>query len=659
MRSFWRNLSVSKKLFIIVGFMGALIATELLSLRFAMNTLSAVRAFVGGEGLWSKAQKTAVLNLTKYANTRDPQYYEEFTHSLDIPLGDRQARIEMAKPDLDEKKVFEGFLRGRVHPEDIHGLVTLVRRFHRVPHLARALEVWESGDRMLIELTAAAEELHLQIQSKQSDVLVRGTLRRIELLDARLTDVENEFSYVLGEGSRWLENMLMSVLLIAVAMIEGTGLWLTITFSRNLSRGLTELRDVTTLVGQGEFNQKIPVRSNDELGQLAHAVNVMAEKLEENIGTRQQAEKANREKSLFLANMSHEIRTPLGAILGFTELLRDNNLSELDRQQYIGIIHRTGLNLSQIINDILDLSKVEAGRFQLEKTNFSLLDLLQDIEKVIEVRRDEKPIELIFQAINGAPDIVHSDPLRLRQILMNLLGNAVKFTESGSIRLTYEKVSGQLVFTIRDTGIGLTPEQAQQLFKAFSQVDNSSIRKYEGTGLGLVLSRHLARFLGGDVFMQDSAAGKGSVFVAKIPFEEPTADPKVVRVSQPDPVLTSKLKGKNILVVEDTRDNQLLIEKILTKYGVHITMANNGKEGLNQALAGNFDLVIMDVQMPVMDGYTAAQELRKRNYKKPIIALTAHAMKEDRAKCLQAGYSDYLTKPIQVHLFARTLSEYV
>lgn len=659
MRQLWHRLSISQKLFTVVGILGLLIATELLTLRFAMTTLSSVRAFVGGEGLWSKAEKAAVLNLREYSITRDPKFYIEFQNDLQVPLGDRQARTEMAKAEPNFRVVLEGFVRGRIHPDDVPGLFALVRKFHAVPYLARALEIWGDGDRLLTELTHTGEELHRQIELGASRAQIQNSINQIESIDHRLTALEDNFSYTLGEGSRWLENLLMGIILLAVLMVEGTGLLLTFSFSRKLSRGLVELAEASAEIGRGNFKLRVPVASRDELGRLAESFNSMAEQLEQNVDVRQQAERANQVKSMFLANMSHEIRTPLAAILGFAELLKDENLSVSDRQRYVEIIHRTGVNLSKIINDILDLSKVEAGRFEIHMHSFSLRDVLNDIYQVMVLRCEAKNIALTFEDKGDVPDWISSDPLRLRQVLMNLLSNAVKFTESGVIELVYQVVDQQLTFTIRDSGIGMAPSHRNRLFQAFSQIDSSSVRKFEGTGLGLVLSRKLARLLGGDVELLESALGEGSTFRAHIPLilapdsREHADSQKILSL------LERRLRGKNILVVEDVLENQLLIETILRKYGVEVSVANNGEEGMRRALEGNFDAVIMDVQMPVMDGYTAVRNLRNLKYEKPVIALTAHAMKEDRVKCLGAGYSDYLAKPIQPEQFLRTLGEHI
>ncbi|MES2964246.1 MAG: hybrid sensor histidine kinase/response regulator, partial [Bdellovibrionota bacterium] len=237
-REFWKDLSVSKKLYFVVGALGVLIALELFTLLFAMNTLSAVRAFVEGEGSWSKGQMQAVLNLQKYAQSRDPKYYEDFKRELQVPLGDRRARIELLKDSPSYDEIFAGFRQGNIHAEDIPNLFKLVRRFHDIPHLKRALEIWGRGDDLLTELMNAGDDLHRKLQRRASVRQVYQSLKEIDRLNLALYKLEYEFSATLGEGSRWLERMLMIVLVIAVLTVESTGIFLTVSFSRTLSRSL-------------------------------------------------------------------------------------------------------------------------------------------------------------------------------------------------------------------------------------------------------------------------------------------------------------------------------------------------------------------------------------------------------------------------------------
>ncbi|MES2966145.1 MAG: MHYT domain-containing protein [Bdellovibrionota bacterium] len=387
------------------------------------------------------------------------------------------------------------------------------------------------------------------------------------------------------------------------------------------------------------------------------------------------AEVANATKSAFLANMSHEIRTPLGAILGFSELMMSEAMSASEKVNNVEIIKRNGKLLSNIINDILDLSKVEAGKLQIEKTEVKILALLNEVASLMNLEAQGKGIKLTISSEGAIPSRVITDPTRLKQILFNIIGNAIKFTERGSVDVKVQLVPSRsagtkLAFSVKDTGTGISTDQSARLFEPFMQADVTTTRKFGGTGLGLVLSKKLAAALGGDVRLDASSPGEGSTFVVTIDpghvrevlFEssasssEDGAEKNVIRISTSEPV--ADLRHLEVLIVDDSSDNRALVKKILMLSGVSVDVASNGREGMEKALAGDFDLVLMDLQMPEMDGYEATRNLRTRGYKKPIIALTAHAMTEERKRCLESGFNDHLTKPIDRESLVRTLAEY-
>lgn len=655
LQQLWKNLSVSKKLYAVIGVMAFLIALELVSLYFAMSTLSSVRAFVNGESLWSKSQKESVISLHKYARTWDEAHYQVFQKNIGILQGDERGRIALEQKPPDVEAATREFLNGGNHPEDVPRIVSLFLNFRDIKYVDESVAVWEKGDQLTAELEKMGLRLH-ELNGKASPQEVDLILQKIDLINDQMTLVEKQFSNVLGEGSRWLESTLMVILILAVLTVEGSGLLLTVSFSRNLSKDLRDLIQVARKVEQGDFGVHIPVKSQDEVGQLAESLNAMARALKNNVGERRIAEQSSQLKSLFLANMSHEIRTPLAAIIGFSDLLKDEELSDAERKNYINIIQRTGENLTRIINDILDLSKVEAGHMEIKKSAFSLTEVLDDIHAMMVTKCEGRPIDIEFNRRGVVPDKIYTDPQRLRQILVNLLGNAIKFTEQGFVRMTYEVQENWLLFTVRDTGVGIPEDKQDLLFHHFSQVDSSSARRFEGTGLGLVLSKKLAELLGGDVFLKESAPGKGSTFTVRVAVE--FININGVKSGSSFMSLNDghhDLSKMSVLLVDDVEENRLLIQRMLEKRGVKIAMASNGEEGVKRALSENYDVVLMDIQMPLMDGYQATQYLRDGGFKKPIIALTAHAMKEDRDRCLSAGFTEYLTKPIQINTLIDTI----
>lgn len=656
----WQNISITKRLYIILGTMALLITLELLVLWVSMHALIAVRALVSGESIWSKSQKNSVIALLHYRQTSDPVFYDSFKNQIKVIKGDQKARLALLKKTPDYEQATQGLLEGQTHPDDIQVQMDLIVRFQKDPHVSKALRIWAEGDVLIAKLEALAAQLEQQITSKKSTAEIEDTISNIYMINDQLSVLENKFSDALGEGARWVEKVLLLTLLLAVFLVESTGITLTVFLARHLTKTIRELNKAADRIGQGDYSIAVPVESNDELGKLAWSLNKMSQDLEHSIERRIHAEQSSQTKSQFLANMSHEIRTPLNAILGFTELLKDDNLSSEERQKYLNIIERTGENLSTLINDILDLSKVEAGHMDLIKKEFSLPLLISEIKDLIENLASKKHLRVIFESSENLPQTIYSDPLRLRQVLMNLLNNAVKFTEYGFIKLSCQKEDDKLMFTIQDSGIGIKPQERELLFKPFSQIDSSLSRKHEGTGLGLVLSKRLTELLGGSISLEKSTQ-QGSTFVVTVPFKEPPHNP-TARPLLPltgDDSSREKLKGLSILIVDDVKDNLLLIEHYLRNLDLKIDTALNGLEALHKIEKFHYDFVLMDIQMPVMDGHTATKKLRTKGLTIPIVALTAHAMKEDKERSLASGCNDYLTKPINRNILINTIAKYV
>jgi PAS domain S-box-containing protein len=382
-----------------------------------------------------------------------------------------------------------------------------------------------------------------------------------------------------------------------------------------------------------------------------------------------QAEAANKAKSEFLANMSHEIRTPMNAIMGFADMILQPDQTEAGRIECVGVIRRNGMYLLELINGILDLSKIEEGQMTLENIRCDLPALLADILASVCPRVAEKGLEFETAVRGPIPRFIQTDPLRLRQILVNLLGNAIKFTAAGKITMTISTqgpgAGHVLCIGVIDTGIGMSPEQLARLFRPFSQADGSITRKFGGTGLGLTISRQLAHLLGGEIEVT-SKLDDGSTFTVCVDGGsfagvEMLTDLKEIMLPSVAPAAQWEnvpLRGR-ILLAEDGLDNQRLLAMHLRVCGVEVVIADNGQIALDLAESEPFDLILMDMQMPVMDGYTATAEMRRRGSTTSIIALTAHAMAEDRKKCIAAGCTDYLSKPIDREILLKTVSKYL
>jgi len=396
---------------------------------------------------------------------------------------------------------------------------------------------------------------------------------------------------------------------------------------------------------------------------------------------KESAEAATQAKSEFLANMSHEIRTPITAVLGYTDLMLEPQLAEADRWSYLQTIRRNGEVLLELIDDILDISKIEAGKLDVDRIACSPWDILDDLVALMRMRAEGKGLEFSVVCDGPLPEQILTDPTRLRQILVNLVGNALKFTERGRVQVAAKLVRApgqepRLQFDVADTGIGMTEKQLKMIFRPFTQADSSTNRRYGGTGLGLTISKRLATLLGGDITVK-SQSGVGSVFrvtVATGPLEGVAlglSRPRPNDATDADPVTPVRLACR-VLLAEDGLDNQRLISVLLSKAGAEVTIARNGQEAIEKALASfphwgrryndpakPFDVILMDIQMPIIDGYEAARRIRQEGYDGPIIALSAHATTDAAGQCLAAGCDDYLAKPIDRDKLLRKIAKYL
>jgi len=808
--------------------MALLIVIEVVALHLSLNTLSAMRAFIAGEGLWSKAQKDAIISLYRYGAFGNERDYREFQTFLKVPASDRIARMELLKPIVNRDIARGGLIGGQNHPDDVDGMITLVDRFRNVSFVRDALDTWAEAEAFIDDIERIGTELHEQVKLAGPGSPPTIALRQqLALFNELVTQKEIAFSSALSEASRAIDVSVRAILSLTVLTIGGLTLLLSFRFSRSLSKGLTELRDVATEVGNGNLSITIPVRSGDDMGQLATALrrmtgNLAAARMDrddadaklrqlneglekqvqertkiirqrsaqlslitnalpvliaqidrneiilfgneslaqarkdgrseilgkplrdvlgaeihatlraplaqafggsfatcefskpgesgtsiyratfvpefseesagdhaavgviilatdvtvyktieaELVGAKRAADAANAAKSSFLANMSHEIRTPLSAILGFSELLTSPDLTDHERQNMTEVIKRNGKQLSGLIDDILDLSKIEAGKLDIERSPVLFSDLVGDIRAMLESRASEKGLRLHIYTANQVPKVIVTDSLRLKQILINIIGNAIKFTRQGDISVRIEMVvvdgSNRLAFFVKDTGPGIPEDHVHRLFKAFHQADASTTRRFGGTGLGLALSRKLAHSLGGDVVLAESAPGQGCTFVATIDpgplalvgHEIHHGEEKPTRVVDSAPSRSLNLNACSILVVDDSQDIQTIIAAYLRQAGAFVETADNGREGVSKATTKSYSIVLMDLQMPLMDGHEAVRTLRGSGYTGKIIAVTAHAMEDERRRCLEGGFNDHLTKPVSREQLLRIVEKH-
>lgn len=494
---------------------------------------------------------------------------------------------------------------------------------------------------------------------------------------------ENTLGLIDGLLSKTIENLTVSTMVMIILVIL-VAIWMASVFTQKITTIIKGIKKFQ----EGQLTNRIPVTTSDELGQLASAFNEMSDSLQDSMGkirrAMEKAEESDKAKSLFLANMSHEIRTPMNAIIGMSRLAFEMSKDE-DQQKLLESVKISADSLLAVVNDILDFSKVEAGQLDLESYSFFLRTVIKNAVNSVSLLAENKNLELSCRLSANLPKTVIGDQMRLRQVLLNLLGNAVKFTRRGSVilevgsrKLSERKV--EVEFVLRDTGVGIAPENLELIFDRFSQSDLSIIRKHQGTGLGLAISREICRLMGGEIKVE-SEQGQGSTFIFTAIFETPEKEP-VVKDDRTRGQVDNFAQPLTILVVEDNEPNSELARMVLEQEGHQVRCVFNGFQALQAMTEADFDVVLMDIQMPEMDGYTAARIIRRcesgaeveeiipaslaAGLKKrllgdhqPIIALTAHAMRGDKEKCLAAGMDEYLTKPFMPHQVMAVLQKHV
>jgi PAS domain S-box-containing protein len=786
----FRDISINKKLFYIMAIMAVLITTELVVLTYTIKILSSVRSYVGGEGLWSKAQKNASYYLIKYAYTHNEKDYQYYLKFLQVPLSDHVARIAISTVPVDYEKARKGFSGGRFHEDDIDGVIWLFTKFNRVNYIDKALKVWSEADDLMSEFVKVGSELHEMVSSQNATTeAISQKLILVDKLNDRLTLVEEEFSYTLGQASRWLESIILKLIISTAITVEFTSIFLTILTGLMISRSINSMNRVAKKITDGDFSERALVLSEDEIGQLATSLNTMIDELDRNIKHKQQLDekfksllegapdaiiitnssgnivmintraekifgyskseivnkkvkilipprirkvlsekdmvpfynseiistlfgqdlyalrkdgvefpaevsfspvntaegllvlasvrdvtaKKNIESMLvdkniqlvnsdlakdqFMSHVSHELRTPLNGILTMTQLLLASPLTN-EQKEELEIINDSNQQLLLVINQILDFSKVEAGTIGVDHTSFELDSFVEKLVAGYVIKSHSKGIQFVYSVDKNIPKEIVGDVVKIRQVLINLLDNAVKFTETGEINLHISSLvnddsSESIKFEISDTGIGIAPNFLPMIFQPFFQCDASMTRKYGGTGLGLAISKKLAEAMNGSLAAR-SELGR-TVFVFNIPLIG--ADKLLYNSETPiqkshEIIIPKSNHNKRLLLIEDNTLNQRTLKILVQNMGYSVAIAEDGYQGLKLLSESAFYLVLMDCQMPVMDGFQATRRIREwekgTNMHIPIIGVTAHAIEGYRSQCLDAGMDEYITKPFNI-----------
>jgi signal transduction histidine kinase len=496
-----------------------------------MDTLSAARAFVGGEGLWSKAQKDAVISLQSYGATRDEKDYNAFLENLKLPDGDHQARLELLRPEPDFEKAKLGFLKGGIHEDDIPPVIRLLRRFYWISYLSRAIEVWTRGDELLSELKSAGIAYkQALVAGDQARASALGT--QLKTINMELTSLESEFSAALGAGSRWLEYVLLSLLTLAVLSVESLGLSMTFLTSRKISRDLNHLRDSARRIGLGDFSQVVltdAVRSRDEIGQLAEAIDSMRLLLRDSYGQlerrvdarTQELNAAVQSRDEFLSIASHELRTPLTALKLQLQLMlrlvqQAPGEGEGARKRVEDLaVQALGQSkrLTSLLDELLDLTRLRVGKLELKKERCDLAAIA--CEAVNQLGEEAARVGSLVTVETPRPVPGYYDSLRIMQVLTNLVSNAIKYGDGKPIRVSAkQEPEGRAVVSVKDHGPGIAPEHQEKIFERFER--GSADRKIAGLGLGLYITKQIVEAHGGTIQVR-SLPGAGSEFVIELP----------------------------------------------------------------------------------------------------------------------------------------------
>jgi len=800
-----KNLKISTKLTAIQ--VASLLGLALLLgvIYFSITMLSAMRATVGAQGIWEKHQKLAQTNLVSYAYTGNNHHYRQYQEADSILNVYEQLRQEILQGIPDYDYAFDLAIKGKNRTEDIKHILFLFKHFLSVSYMQDAMAYWGNTHPLFRIQDSIADNLHHQFQTKTQPVNLALTINKIENVNQELTQLGTSFSETIGEGSRWMEDLIFKILIIGSTLLGLFLIYILYIIFSQIKLWILKLEEGTVQVLKGNLHHRININEKHELASLANEFNNMTQSLSnlinenknkedhlrelslvasesdnaificnsegyiewvntaftnisgyssaEIVGTRAEvvspenittginptsprfkemltkrksvryeseninkqnvkywvittlspvfndngnlhkviamdvditkikkseiamqkakelAEASEKAKQLFLANMSHEIRTPMNAIIGFTELLQASNLNP-EQKESLEAIKSAGDNLLVLINDILDLAKIEANQIEFESIVFNIKSIANGVFKMFTPKAAAKNLHCELNIDHNIPEYLIGDPYRLNQIIINLLSNAIKFTNTGSVifSITSKKRNEQeleLTFVVKDTGIGVPKHKQHTIFSNFTQASDGTTRKFGGTGLGLSIVKQLVEHQGGSIHIE-SEEKVGSTFSVILPYRIATDEQanisKANNTNHHNTLTKTGVSGKKILIVEDNPVNQLLATRVLTKLGYEIDVAENGEIAVEKSKHKVYDIILMDLQMPEVDGFQATGEIRingNLNQQTPIIAMTAHVLAGEKEKCLASGMNDYISKPFAAKELNELIISYI
>jgi len=659
------NLPIPWKLGLIIGLF-SIVIIGLLGLSYGgMEILSGSRAYVGGEGFYSKAHKAAVYRLTRYAIFHDDVDYQRYLEYIAIPLGDHQARLGLSQDPPNIGMAQEGFIHGRNHPDDVPILIFMARRLHAFRYMKEAIMLWGEADKYIAELQRVGTTIHQEVSGGHATPeRMKALLGEVYTIDARLTPLEDMFSYTLGEGGRWIKRTLLLLMVVTTSVFFVFTLLIAFLISRHLCDEIRQLRSGASRIAGGDYSISLNLESKDEIGDLAKTFQQMA----------LQRQRAEQLKDEFFANVSHELRTPLTLILSPLEtLLQDQKGFEPGVRSALEIIHNNAVRLLQLVNGLLDFSKLDAGQIQARLTPVKITELTkmvyQDFQPLIMERQLQARLEM-----DPTEAVVMTDRYIYERILFNLLSNAVKFTApGGTICVTLKCINDRFTLSVSDTGIGIPTEERDNIFQRFHQLEGSSTRRFEGTGLGLSLVKEFTTLLQGTVTVS-SKVGEGSTFTIDCPAQGMDTDTVFVAWETPSgqlhaqryslmPVLpvapsASQELLPKVLIAEDNAEMAAHMSSLLTAL-CQVHVAHDGHLAFAQVKEWHPDLVLTDVMMPGRDGLSLCRDIKAdpETAAIPVVMVTALIHRDALLEGWKAGATDYLFKPFHpVELVTRVQS---